>query len=76
MNGDQNPYGIVTVPNTIGGRRRGDLLVSNFNNSSPPAGEQGTGTTIVQIPPTGNNTQGTAKSSRRSVTPRAQAGSG
>ena len=61
MNGDQNPYGIVTVPNTIGGLRRGDLLVSNFNNSSPPAGEQGTGTTIVQIPPTGNNTQGTAK---------------
>ncbi|MGB8877449.1 MAG: hypothetical protein WCD11_14075 [Solirubrobacteraceae bacterium] len=61
MNGDQNPYGIVTVPNSIGGLKRGDLLISNFNNSSPPAGEQGTGTTIVQIPPTGNNTQGTAK---------------
>ncbi len=60
MNGDQNPYGIVTVPNSIGGLKRGDLLVSNFNNSSPPAGEQGTGTTIVQIPPTGNKTQGTA----------------
>jgi hypothetical protein len=59
-NGDQNPYGIVTVPNSIGALRGGDLLVSNFNNSSPPAGEQGTGTTIVQIPPSGNNTQGTA----------------
>ena len=61
MNGDQNPYGIVTVPNSIGALKRGHLLVSNFNNSSAPSGEQGTGTTIVQIPPTGNNTQGTAK---------------
>jgi hypothetical protein len=60
MNGDQNPYGIVTVPNSIGALKRGELLISNFNNSSPPAGEQGTGTTIVQIPQTGNNTQGTA----------------
>jgi hypothetical protein len=59
-NGDQNPYGIVTVPNSTGALRRGELLISNFNNSAPPAGEQGTGTTIVQIPPGGNNTQGTA----------------
>jgi hypothetical protein len=45
------PYGIVTVPNSVGLLHRGDLLISNFNNSTPPAGEQGTGTTIVQIPP-------------------------
>ncbi|HYB25972.1 MAG TPA: hypothetical protein VEF89_05110 [Solirubrobacteraceae bacterium] len=50
-NGDLNPYGIVTVPNSVGLLHRGDLLISNFNNSTPPTGEQGTGTTIVQIPP-------------------------
>ncbi|HTX07316.1 MAG TPA: hypothetical protein VME22_01830 [Solirubrobacteraceae bacterium] len=60
MNGDQNPYGIVTVPNSIGALKRGNLLISNFNNSTAPAGEQGTGTTIVQIAPAGNNVQGTA----------------
>lgn len=49
---DQNPYGIVTVPNSIGRLRRGDLLVSNFNDSG---NTQGTGTTIVQIPPGGNS---------------------
>jgi len=51
-NGDVNPYGIVTVPRTVGALKRGDVLVSNFNNDvNPPGGEQGTGTTIVQIPP-------------------------
>jgi hypothetical protein len=54
-NGDQNPYGIVTVPKTVGSLRQGDLLVSNFNNNQPNGGEQGTGTTIVQIPPGGSN---------------------
>lgn len=49
---DQNPYGIVTVPSSIGSLHRGDLLVSNFNDS---ANTQGTGTTIVQIPPGGNS---------------------
>jgi hypothetical protein len=49
---DQNPYGIVTVPNSIGSLHRGDLLVSNFNNN---ANTQGTGTTIVEIPPGGNS---------------------
>lgn len=49
-NGDVNPYGIVTVPSSVGSLRRGDLLVSNFNNSK---NLQGTGTTIVQIPPGG-----------------------
>lgn len=51
-NGDVNPYGIVTVPNNVGSLVRGDVLVSNFNNS---ANLQGTGTTIVQIPPSGNS---------------------
>jgi hypothetical protein len=50
-NGDVNPYGIVTVPDSVGSLHRGDLLVSNFNNA---ANQQGTGTTIVQIPPGGS----------------------
>jgi hypothetical protein len=49
-NGDLNPYGIVTVPHTTGTLVRGDTLVSNFNAAS---NLQGTGTTIVQISPTG-----------------------
>jgi hypothetical protein len=49
---DQNPYGIVTVPRSVGALQRGDLLVSNFNNAG---NTQGTGTTIVQIPPTGGS---------------------
>jgi hypothetical protein len=54
-NGDQNPYGIVTVPRSIGSLVRGDILISNFNNAgSPPTGNlQGTGTTIVQKSPAG-----------------------
>lgn len=55
---DENPYGIVTVPRSTGLLRRGDVLVSNFNDST---NTQGTGTTIVQIPPGGNSqTPGTA----------------
>lgn len=51
-NGDVNPYGIVTVPRSVGSLKRGDVLISNFNNDvNPPGGEQGRGTTIVQIPP-------------------------
>jgi hypothetical protein len=49
-NGDLNPYGIANVPQSIGSLVRGDTLVSNFNASS---NLQGTGTTIVQISPTG-----------------------
>jgi hypothetical protein len=47
-NGDVNPYGIVTVPRSVGKLQQGDVLVSNFNNVG---NAQGTGTTIVQIPP-------------------------
>lgn len=55
-NGDQNPYGIVTAPTSIGRLHRGDILVSNFNNQGPTSmgvpttgGMQGLGTTIVQF---------------------------
>jgi len=49
-NGDVNPYGITVVPQSMGKLVRGDTLVSNFNNS---ANLQGTGTTIVEIAPSG-----------------------
>jgi hypothetical protein len=49
-NGDVNPYGIVTVPRSVGSLIRGDLLVSNFNDSM---NLQGIGTTIDQITPAG-----------------------
>jgi hypothetical protein len=49
-NGDENPYGIVDVPSTIGTLVRGDILISNFNNSK---NLQGTGTTLVQLAPGG-----------------------
>jgi hypothetical protein len=49
-NGDINPYGIVVVPESIGRLRQGNVLISNFNNSS---NLQGTGQTIVQISPGG-----------------------
>jgi hypothetical protein len=48
--GDANPYGIVFVPTSTGKLHAGQLLVSNFNDK---ANDQGTGTTIVQISPTG-----------------------
>ncbi|HEY7340164.1 MAG TPA: hypothetical protein VH591_04745 [Ktedonobacterales bacterium] len=53
-NGDVNPYGTVIVPRTVGKLVRGDILISNFNNS---ANLQGTGTTIVEITPGGHLTQ-------------------
>jgi hypothetical protein len=49
-NGDVNPYGIAVVPVTQGALVKGDILVSNFNNSS---NLQGTGTTIDEISPSG-----------------------
>jgi hypothetical protein len=50
-NGDVNPYGVAVVPRSTGFLHRGDVLVSNFNNK---ANVQGTGTTIVQVSPSGN----------------------
>ena len=49
-NGDLNPYGVARVPATTGSLTKGNILVSNFNNSK---NLQGTGTTIVQITPSG-----------------------
>jgi hypothetical protein len=53
-NGDLNPYGVAFVPAGFpsgGPLHPGDILVSNFNNS---ANLQGTGTTIVRIDSSGN----------------------
>ena len=52
-NGDVNPYGVAFVPKdfpTGGTLSPGDLLVSNFNDSN---NIQGTGTTIIDIPSSG-----------------------
>ena len=43
--GDENPYGVAVVPRTIGHLVRGDVLVSNFNNSQ---NQQGMGSSIVE----------------------------
>ncbi len=54
-NGDVNPYGVAFVGSDFpsGGKlHSGDVLVSNFNNK---ANLQGTGTTIVDISPSGGN---------------------
>jgi hypothetical protein len=48
--GDVNPYGVAVVKQSIGRLHRGNVLVSNFNASS---NAQGTGTTIVEISPSG-----------------------
>ena len=48
--GDQNPYGVANVPFSIGNLVRGNTLVSNFNSSN---NTQGTGTTIMQVAPSG-----------------------
>lgn len=55
-NGDLNPYGIVNVSTSAGKLVAGDILISNFNNAgSPPTGNlQGTGSTIVQLTPSGH----------------------
>ncbi|MFB7667134.1 hypothetical protein ACFC1R_24865 [Kitasatospora sp. NPDC056138] len=52
-NGDQNPYGTFVIQKSVGDLHRGNVLVSNFNNSVPPSGQQGLGTTLVQISPNG-----------------------
>jgi hypothetical protein len=56
-NGDVNPYGVAVIPETRGNLIEGDLLVSNFNNAPTAAaagGEQGRGTTLVEISPGGH----------------------
>ncbi|HYA69618.1 MAG TPA: hypothetical protein VED63_12880, partial [Acidimicrobiales bacterium] len=49
-NGDVNPYGVAIVPSSVGRLSAGSTLVSNFNNSS---NAQGTGTTVVEVSPSG-----------------------
>jgi len=49
-NGDVNPYGMARIPKSSGALLEGNILISNFNSS---ANLQGTGTTIVQISPSG-----------------------
>lgn len=48
--GDVNPYGVAVVPRTVGSLIAGDVLVSNFNDKK---NLQGTGSTIVEISPSG-----------------------
>src|SRR5690348_16560239 len=49
-NGEVNPYGVFRVPVNAGRLVAGDILVSNFNNIN---NLQGTGTTIMEVSPTG-----------------------
>jgi hypothetical protein len=49
-NGDVNPYGTALVRASAGSLVKGDVLISNFNDSM---NLQGTGTTIVQLSPRG-----------------------
>lgn len=50
-NRDVNPYGVAVAPTTTGRLTAGDVLVSNFNNHR---NLQGTGTTIVDVSPSGS----------------------
>jgi hypothetical protein len=50
-NGDVNPYGIVNVATSSGKLVAGDILISNFNDAE---NKQGTGSTIVQLTPSGH----------------------
>jgi hypothetical protein len=52
-NGDVNPYGIAVVPYSTGRLVANDTLISNFNAKS---NLQGTGTTLVEISPSGQRT--------------------
>ncbi len=49
-NGDVNPYGVAVIPRGAGDLVQGNILVSNFNDKG---NVQGTGTTIVEVTPSG-----------------------
>jgi hypothetical protein len=53
-NGDVNPYGVAVVQQSEGMLQSGNVLVSNFNDAG---NFQGTGSTIVQVTPSGTVTQ-------------------
>jgi hypothetical protein len=52
-NMDVNPYGVALIKRSVGNLEAGDILVSNFNAAS---NLQGTGTTIVEVSPSGSVT--------------------
>jgi hypothetical protein len=52
-NGDVNPYGVAVVRHSHGRLHKGDVLISNFNDAK---NEQGTGSTIVSVSPSGRRT--------------------
>jgi hypothetical protein len=52
-NGDLNPYGMFVIRHSTGRLHAGDVLISNFNAKS---NFQGTGSTIVEISPSGHRT--------------------
>jgi hypothetical protein len=57
-NGDQNPYGVAFVPREFRGGgmlHAGDVLVSDFNNSTAGGNIQGTGTSIMRVTPGGQS---------------------
>jgi hypothetical protein len=49
-NGDVNPYGVAVIPRSTGDLFQANVLVSNFNDKG---NVQGTGTTIVEVTPSG-----------------------
>jgi hypothetical protein len=49
-NGDVNPYGVAVIPHSTGDLSQGNILVSNFNDKG---NVQGTGTTIMEVTPSG-----------------------
>jgi hypothetical protein len=53
-NGDVNPYGVAVIKHSVGKLHKGNVLVSNFNDSQ---NAQGTGSTIVEVSPHGTVTQ-------------------
>jgi hypothetical protein len=51
--GDVNPYGTAVITRTSGRLTAGDVLISNYNDK---ANLQGTGSTIIEISPSGHRT--------------------
>ena len=51
-NGDENPYGIVNVPSSVGSLVRGDIAHQQLQRFAKTS--RATGTTIVQLTPSGS----------------------
>lgn len=52
-NGDENPYSVEVAPVSAGAVQKGDVIVDNFNAKS---NDQGTGSTLVKVMPSGKMT--------------------